>query len=145
MKQLKDKLLLRALFGAVIAMLICAAICAFGGNGEDLVARPAWFFLQFVGAAIFGAVANGSAVIYEIESWSILKVTVTHYFIAMGAFMITSLLLRWFGIQELLIVFAAMTGAYVLIWLVNYFIGKREVRSMNEGLRMMRKGEEVGR
>lgn len=145
MSQLKEKLFLRALLGAVIAMLICAAICAFGGNGEDLIARPAWFFLQFVGSAIFGAVANGSAVIYEIENWSILKATAVHYIIAMGAFVITSLLLDWFEIQELLIVFAAMTGAYVLIWLVNYIKGKREVRRMNEGLRRMRRGEEVGR
>ena len=139
MKQLKTKLALRILLGAVISMLISTTLCAFGGFVEEDFFRPADLFFQIVGAGIFGAVANGSAIVYEIESWSLLKVTAFHYAIAIGGFVITSLLLHWFTHTILLIMVAVMTLIYIGIWLVNYLLCKRDVRKMNEGLGKIRK------
>ena len=144
MKQLKTKLTIRALLGAVIGMLISAALCAFDGYSKELFLNPPAFFLQIVGSGIFGAVANGGAIVYDIESWSLLKATVLHYILAIGGFVVTSLLLGWFGGTILLIMVGIMTLIYIGIWLFNYLIWKREIRKINEGLGKIRKQEGLG-
>ena len=91
-------------------------------------------------SGIPGAVAMGSAVIYEIEKWSIARATVTHFLITFAGIYLAGLSLGWFRFGEpaFWIFTAAMTAAYILVWLIMYIAYKRQIRKMNENLRKWR-------
>ena len=96
-------------------------------------------------SGILGLIGNGSAVIYEIESWSILKATVTHFILAFGAFVVIGLMNGWLVLENTVanaISAGAVVLAYVIIWLVQYLIYKREVREINHGIRLLKKQEQ---
>ena len=79
----------------------------------------------------------GSSVVYDIENWSLVKVTVTHYAIAVTAFLTASFVLEWFSGMALLIAIIIFSGAYALVWLIEFFLWKKEIRKMNRDLRVM--------
>lgn len=91
---------------------------------------------------VYGAVAMGSSVLYEIEHWSIARATVAHFLLIFGLYSLLVLSMGWFRIDEPLfwIVIAVMAAGYVLIWLFQYLAYKRKVCSMNEGLKRIRSG-----
>ena len=71
----------------LLSLLGYAAGCMIGlffslGYGEFVLADHLTAILL---GGIPGAVAMGSTVIYDIEKWSILRCTVTHFLVAMGA------------------------------------------------------------
>ena len=87
-------------------------------------------------SGIPGAVAMGSAVIYEIEKWSIARATATHFLITFAGLYLVGFALEWFRFGEPVfwIFTGTMIAAYFLVWLVQYLAWKRQVRKMNEGL-----------
>ena len=102
------------------------------------------FFRELFLSGILGLIGNGSTVIYEIESWSILRVTATHFVIAFAAFFSIGLINGWLtpGITaENIIITGIVLISYVMIWLVQYLIYKKEVSDINDGLKNLRKDE----
>lgn len=92
-----------------------------------------------------GAIAMGSSVIYDVEKWSILRATVTHFLITMGAILIGCFVLKWFKPWSALfwIMLAAELAGYILIWLIMHQCYRAKVRKLNEMLRESReKGKE---
>lgn len=105
----------------------------------------------FVGAlpdillgGIPGAIAMGSSVIYDVEKWSILRATVTHFLITMGAILIGCFVLKWFKPWSALfwIMLAAELAGYILIWLIMHQCYRAKVRKLNE---MLRESQERGK
>lgn len=90
-----------------------------------------------------GAVAMGSAVIYDIEKWSILRATAAHFLISMGAILMGCFVLKWFKpwSTPFWIMLAAELAAYVLIWLIMYRGYRGKVRKLNEMLKESREQE----
>lgn len=69
-------------------------------------------------------------------------VTIIHYAITLAVFVLDSVLLKWFPYGVLPIVILIFTGAYFIIWLINYLIYKRSIRDINSDLDELRKREE---
>ena len=137
MDSIKNKLVIKALAGAVMGMLISLIIHAVNISNGELITDAPFFITQFVGSGLMGAVCMGSSVVYDIESWSLVKVTITHYAIAMIAFLTASLVLKWFNGTALLIAIATFSVAYALIWLFEYLLWKKEIRKMNRDLKIL--------
>ncbi|MCR5675369.1 MAG: DUF3021 domain-containing protein [Lachnospiraceae bacterium] len=142
MRELKDRLILKALLGAVVAMLISALLCANYGFSEAVAKNPFYVFFQFAGSGLLGAVCNGGAVVYEIESWSIRRMTLFHYLLCMASFVAASTLLHWFSLRVLFPCMILLTVIYAVIWIVNYLRWDREIRRINRDLSLMRREHE---
>ena len=87
-------------------------------------------------SGLYGIVPMGATVIYEIERWGVLRVTLTHLAITMGAFHAFGLPLGWFvpGDAGYFTMMAAMLFAYFVIWLAMYLAGRHRVRETNREL-----------
>ena len=90
-----------------------------------------------------GAIAMGTAVIYGIEEWSLLRATVTHFLIVMGALMLACFVLKWFEpwSTPFWIMLAAELVGYVIVWLIMYLGYKKQVRKLNKLLKENRERE----
>ena len=90
-----------------------------------------------------GAIAMGSAVIYDIEEWSLLRATATHFLVVMGVILFACFLLKWFPpwSPAFWIMLAAELVGYVIIWLIMYYCFRKKVRELNEMLKESREKE----
>ena len=84
-----------------------------------------------------GAVAMASTVIYDIEEWSLLRATVTHFVIVMGVIIFGCFVLDWFEPWSLSfwIMIAVEAVAYFIIWLIMYLGYRGQIRKLNEMLK----------
>ena len=101
--------------------------------------------LHLLLSGVLGMVANGSSVIYEIEEWSIIRATITHFIIAMGVFYVIAFTLKWFSPSDpaCWIMSAIMVIVYFTIWMVQSLIFKHKVKRMNEELRKWKSRREA--
>lgn len=92
---------------------------------------------QILLGGIPGAIAMGTTVIYDIEKWSILRVTVTHFLIVMVVTLLASFVLKWFEpwSTPFWIMMAAEAIGYILVWIIMYSCYKAKVRKLNETLK----------
>ena len=89
--------------------------------------------LPFLFSGLYGALCMGGTVVYELEDWPLLRVSLTHYLICIVPYLPISLLLGWnSGIAELLIVMGVMTVVYFIIWLIMFLRYRAEVRELND-------------
>ena len=129
---------------ALLALLGYIAGCAIGlcfalQSKDFTIARALPDILL---GGIPGAIAMGSTVIYDIEEWSILRVTVTHFLVAMGVMLLACFVLKWFKpwSTAFWIMMAIEVVGYFLIWLVLYLSYRGKVRKLNE---MLKKGQDT--
>ena len=101
------------------------------------------FLIQALATGILGAVSVGGSAIYEVEKWSLVKVTLIHYVLAMTTFFVVAFSMKWFSIRDIetLIMFLAMTVMYFIIWLVNYCSYRAELRKINMELDELKSSE----
>ena len=140
MSEMKNKIILNALIGALMGVMIALMIYVLGGYDDPEPPRL-MLLKQVIGSALLGAVNMGAARIYEIESWSAVRVTLTHYILCLGSFLLADVLLGWFGPGEMLVVFIVFTAVYFLIWLIMYLRGKKQVKLLNEELDSLHNGK----
>lgn len=102
-----------------------------------------FLMLNILLSAVFGALSMGSSAVYDIEEWSILRATVTHFVIVFASFNIIALPLGWFsfGSIEYWIIHAVMIVVYFLIWLIQYLIYKHKVKELNRELEKWKSGQ----
>ena len=139
MDKLKAKFTILALAGCVCGFTIVVIIYMCGGYPMELLAdRPA-FLAQIIGSCLLGALNMGATIVYDIDKWGIIRVTLTHYCISMCSFIICEKLLGWFPDSVLIIVLVIFTVVYALIWVIMSLRGKREVERMNEELEALQR------
>ena len=149
---LKNRFIIKASIGfalGILVDLIIHTVFVLSGSSYLLAGTLSQeevlgFFRELFLSGILGLIGNGSTVIYEIESWSILRVTATHFVIAFAAFFSIGLINGWLtpGITaENIIITGIVLISYVMIWLVQYLIYKKEVSDINDGLKNLRKDE----
>ncbi len=141
-KTLKDALIL-AVIGLVVGTMIGFGIY-YWTEARYLAApyyglNPQVIFEIIVGG-LQGALAMGTTVIYKIESWSILKCTMTHFIIAMGGFFAMAAIQGWldFGNPGFIIILVIMLLIYLMIWMMQYISYRHMVRKMNDELEKIR-------
>ena len=109
----------------------CAPDCA-ARFGSEVAGAAVQFFLS----GLVGAVFAGSSVIWEVESWSLLRATDTHFCITTPTFWVVSLLLGWCGLNlwGALSYLGIFLAIYVSIWLSQYFAYRRKIEKINRNL-----------
>ncbi len=148
---MKKNILRRALFGAPIGLTICILCTIVSslliGDGtyyavsHDLIALCGSeinaVLLQSVFGMIYGALYDVSFVIWDMEDWSLLKMTLSHFaFCCVVSFPIAWLM--WWMPHSLpgaLCYFAFFFVIYAALWLMQYCAIKRQLRQMNNRLR----------
>ena len=142
MNELKKKTILMTLVGFVAGVLIGAWIIYLEVPGYlTEVGVSFGDVLTMLFSGIYGALAMGSTVVYDIESWSILKATIVHFLVTMVGmivFFAVGIVIGEIELPEknvLIIMSVCFVGAYIIIWLVQYLIYRYKVKKMNEELR----------
>ena len=149
--KMKKKIILRGLFGLpvgiaigfVITLLI--SICI--GDGYFYPVTPELIqttgnelnavVLQTIMCAILGGGFAMASVIWEIDSWSLAKQSGIYFSIACVTMFPIAYITNWMkhnaiGILSYVGIFVAI---FVITWLVQYFVWKRKVKRMNDGVR----------
>ncbi len=127
--------------GFVLGILICMGFrLAMSQEGLQAGVLP-----HILLGGIYGAVAMGSSVIYDIEKWSIIRATVTHFILVFGLYCLIGFSAGWFRLDEPVfwMIMAAMITGYVLIWLFQYLSYKRKVQQMNDDLKKWKSGNKA--
>ncbi len=137
--ELRTKFIIKCLIGFALGMLISLIITfASGYDGTDRFR----LILYTIGGGIYGAIAFGGNITYDIESWSLLRATLTHYLTTLVAFVIASFSMGWFTPGVMVIVWLGLTVIYAIIWLSCYLSWRRNIRRLNEKLAVIRKGDD---
>lgn len=125
------KTMLLGLAGFVLGVLICIGFML-ARSSEGLKAA----FPNLVISGIYGAVAMGSSIVYDVEKWSIARATATHFLLVFALYFLLVLSMGWFSLSDPVfwIVVGAMVAGYILIWLLQYLSYKRKIREMNDEL-----------
>lgn len=147
MSDMKKKIVVRAFIGApmglAISTAISIAISLVIGDGQFYAVVPELMtscgteinavLLQAVCSLLYGAAWGGASVIWEMDDWSILRQTATHFVICSLATFPMAYFMRWMGHDVLGIsaYFAIFLAVYCVIWLSQYAVMKKRVQQMN--------------
>lgn len=143
MTNLRKKALWLSLIGFVLGIVV--GICI------QLILKPEFLsftnhiltkVLYYLFCGLLGALCMGSSVIYDIESWSVLRCTATHFLITFGGFIAFYAGLIAIGVSNLpplgirIFIVVIFVIVYFCIWLVQYLIYRRKVKKMNAKLQV---------
>lgn len=131
---LKTKCIIKSLLGFIIGLFV--GIFFWSLNAETDFGKA--FILHLVLSGVLGLLAMGGSVVYDIESWGLLKATVSHYVLVMFDYIVVAILLKWYTrVSDLLISIVIMTVLYAIIWLFECLVWKKTIREINVELRKM--------
>ena len=131
---LGSKFAIKSLLGLVIGMIIGVGTWMMNGRAIS-EADYAALILHLAVSGIIGFIGMGGSLVYDIESWPLLKATVIHYIACMISFSLASIILSWFSdYLSFFITFIIMTVVYVCIWIAESWHWKKTIREINEEL-----------
>ncbi len=147
---MKKKILLRSMIGfplgIAIGYIITIFISLVMGNGyyspcvpelTDLMDKEInAVILQAVLCGFLGAGCAASSVIWEIEHWGIVKQTGIYFIIVSVIMMPIAYLTYWMehSVIGFLSYFGVFALIFIVIWIIQFIIGKHSVKKMNENL-----------
>lgn len=149
MKRRKE-IIRRCLIGAPIGVLICnitliaISLVVNDGNYYSVVPELISYcgsetnavIVQTICVLLYGAMWGGISVVWEIDEWSILRQTLTHFVICT----ITTIPIAYFtgwmshSLLGLIKYIAIFVGVYLMVWLSQYSSMKKKVEQLNRKL-----------
>ncbi len=145
---MKKKLLLRGALGFPIGIAIgyvitiCISLVWAGGYYSPCVPELAEALGSEIGAValqallcgLLGAGFAASSVIWEMESWSIARQTGVYFFIISLIMLPIAYVVYWMehSVAGVLGYFGVFVLIFAVIWGIQFAIGKRNVKKMNE-------------
>lgn len=133
MKDFLKKAAPMAAIGLAAGLLVGLGFTLAFGLHEHFGAHRLLVYMLISGA--MGMINLGTVSIYDIESWSITRCTLTHFAIVMATVCGLGLFLGWFAEASGFIMLAVSVVIYFIIWLIMYLSYRRRVRRMNEDLK----------
>lgn len=131
----------------VVTMVVINVILSFLRGGEVMVNASAELvallgndlhaaILQYVIAGFLGMAWAGASAIFGIESWSLARRTVVHALIMFPVMLAVALGLRWIPVRlaAILSFLAIVAIIYVVMWLTQYLIIRKNVEDINQKL-----------
>ena len=87
--------------------------------------------------AVLGLTFGAGSLIWSKDSWSLAGQTVLYFLITVAVMLPTAYFLRWMehSIAGFLIYLGVFAAIFLLIWLIEYSIIRRNIRKMNEKLK----------
>lgn len=147
---MKKRILLRCLSGALIGValssLITVAVSLAVGNGVYYAVTPELVsdfggemnavLIQTFCAMLIGVVFSGASFVWEVERWSLLRMTLTHLIMTSAVMMPISWLLRWMphSVAGVALYIAIFLGIYAGIWFSQYSAVKKHIKRLNDSL-----------
>lgn len=134
---------LGAVFGIVISTVIGIIISWCIGDGSFYACVPSLaekcgseigaVTVQTVFSAIYGAAMAGASLVWQKESWSILRQTLSHLAIISLTTFPVAWFLDWMGhsLGGVLVYFGIFLAVYFIIWLVQYLAMRSRIKKMN--------------
>ena len=148
---MKKKVLLRGIFGfplgIAIGYVITILISLKWGQGyyspcvPELIDRMGSeinaVIVQTVLCGLLGVAFGASSVIWEIDSWSIVKQTGVYFAITSIVMLPFAYVMFWMehSVKGFLSYFGIFAAIFIFIWLLQYLIGKYTVTRMNSKLK----------
>ena len=138
-KTVKNALILGAI-GFAGGMLVCFMFTLFNLDEVKQEFELIPFLRYYLMGSLNGAICMGATVVYNIERWSILRATATHFVITFISLFTFAFVTGWFklGDPSFYITVIVCLVVYVIIWLTQYFIFKRKVKRINKELERVR-------
>ncbi len=139
--------LLGAPLGLAISTVITIAISLTVGDGRYYAVVPELagalgsdinaVILQAVLSLVYGAAWGGASVIWNMERWSLLKMTLVHLAITSLATFPIAYFAYWMphSAGGILLYIGIFVVIYALIWASQYAAMKKKIREMNEKIR----------
>lgn len=145
---MKKKFLLRGLLGFPIGiaigqfMLIIVSVMM--GRGHFLAVTPELLsyagseieavILQTILCGVIGFIFAGSSIIWDKNSWSILRQSATYFLITALTMLPIAYFANWMehsirGMLSFLLVFLII---FIIVWLVNYVMWKNKITKLND-------------
>ena len=144
---MKKKIILRTLLGApigvTISYFITVLISLTAGDGnyypvvpeliDDCGGEMNAVLLQTVFSLLYGAVWGGASVIWEMENWSLLRMTVTHLAICSIITFPVAYLMRWMphNMAGILLYFGIFLAIYLFVWVSQFHIMRKQIEQIN--------------
>lgn len=96
--------------------------------------------LQTILCGVLGMGFCASSVIWEIEHWGITKQTGIYFLIVSAIMMPIAYITYWMehSITGFLSYFGIFALIFVIIWIIQFTIGRKNVRKMNENLQSLK-------
>lgn len=131
-------------FGIALGQLIAIVISVVKGDGMFYAVVPElmsdWgtelnaVIVQAILLGVLGTVLGEASVVWEFDSWSLTKQTLTHFCLFAVPFTVIAYVLYWIprfvgGVIASTVVFIAI---YAAIWCGSYFSYKRKVKQIND-------------
>ena len=88
--------------------------------------------LQSLLSGVYGAACLAGVVFYDIERMPLAAATALHCGVIVLLYVPIALILGWAGGIELLVIAGMQIAAFFIIWLILYFVYKKQVRELNE-------------
>lgn len=100
------------------------------------------FIIHSLVCGILGTIMLGSAYIYEIDRWTLLKATIIHFIVIVISFYLTVFFLRWFAptnIKAIITSLIIFIVTYTIIWLIMYLSYKSQIKEINQNLKIKKR------
>ena len=137
--EIGSKLVIKALFGLVIGMIIGVVTWMISDPVLGNLTNTA-LIIHLVVSGLLGMICMGSSIVYDFDSWGLLKATIVHYVACMVSFTAASTLLSWFPTWKSFAAMAAiMTLIYAGIWIGETIHWKKTIKGLNEQLNDIQK------
>ena len=136
-KELVKKGFIVGLIGFPVGIVV-GVVFLFIGSGE---AGSEWgaamIALHILLSGILGGVSMGSSVVYEAESWSVTRCTLTHFVVTFTTMLTIGFSLGWFHLGDIssYIFIGCMLVGYFMIWIIMYAISKKQAKELDEDLK----------
>ncbi len=146
LKNIIKRALIGAPIGFALSTFITVIISVIIGDGEFYPVVPAMavefgseinaVVAQMLFSFLYGGAFAGASVIWEADSWSLLRKTVTHLIIVSVCTFPVAYFCHWMGhdIVSIISYFAIFFMIYLSIWISQYIAIKKNLQVMNEKL-----------
>lgn len=126
------------LAGNLVTMLLCSiskgGFCIVTDELLSLVGNlPMAILLQTVLSGLYGSIALGSIIVYNIERWPLALSTAVHCLIIILCFVPAAFILGWEStVLDALIMAGIQLVVFFIIWLIMNAVYKAQVRELNK-------------
>lgn len=129
--------------GAFIGLILSILFSYLAGSGRYAPAPPSFMnhfkksttamFVSLLLWISIGLIFSFSSLIFEETDWSIVKMTVVHFFITYFGFLPLAILAGWFPVKFLNIFIFTLIYIviYILMWFISMYRAKKEITSIN--------------
>ncbi len=149
---LKQRFIYKASIGFSLGVFVTIGFCLIAVFSDDPFTNILTkeyllrLVIQLLCGGLMGIVGNGGAVIYEVDRWSIIRMTVTHFVLTFVTFLILGFANNWLEPRLSLFNVIMILGwilTYFIIWMTQYLIYKKEVDQINRSLKTLRDSKEA--